>query len=186
MSDGPWKSLPMRPHWKQVARRAETGAFSQDELSDAFQAALLKDAEDLPVEAVCRAVIPEDQGVLFRPDLNRLFEDLRRDHPGSKPVDTLVASLRDPESVESSATEMVISAVADTLHEVARDHSRAVAEHYYRKNGSSTVPVDRRLTAALGMCDFRNLASRVIAGPDSSGASSGPSKRAGLDDGPLL
>ena len=32
MSDGPWKSLPMRPHWKQVAKRAETGAFSADEL----------------------------------------------------------------------------------------------------------------------------------------------------------
>lgn len=176
----------MRPHWRQVARRAEIGAFSQDELSDAFQAALLKDAEDLPVEAVCRAMIPEDQGVLFQPDLNRLFEDLRRDHPGSKPVDTLVTSLRDPESVELSATEMVVLAVADTLHEVAHDYSRAVAEHYYRKSGSSQAPVDRRLTTALRMCDFQDLASRVVAGSGSSGSSSGPAKRSGLDDGPLL
>lgn len=186
MSDGPWKSLPMRPHWKQVARRAESGASSQDELFDAFQAALLKDAEELPVEAVRRAVGPEDQGALFPPDLSTLLDALGRDHPGSKPVDTLVTSIRDPDSVKSSPTEMVVSAVADTLVEIARDHTRAVAEHYHRKSRSSKVPIDRRLTTVLGMCDFRELASRVVAQSGTSGSSPGPAKRSGLDDGPLL
>ena len=117
MSDGPWKSLPMRPHWKQVAKQAENGAFSPEELSGALEAALLKEAEELPLEAVCRAVVPSDQGVLFRPDLDGEFEALRRERPGSKAVQRFLTCLRDQEASGSSGREMVESAAADTLDE---------------------------------------------------------------------
>ena len=186
MSDGPWKSLPMRPHWKQVAKQAENGAFSPEELSGAVEVALLKDAEELPLEQVWRALVPSDQGVLFSPDLDEEFEALRRDHPGSKLVQTLLTCLRDQEASGSSGREMVESAVADTLDEYARDNSRAIQEHYYRKSRSPTVPVQRRLASALRFCDFQDLVSRVVAPSGSSASSSSPAKRSGLDDGPLL
>ena len=186
MSDGPWKSLRMRPHWKQVAKQAENGAFSPEELSGALVVALLKEAEELPLEAVCRAVVPSDQSVLFRPDLDGEFEELRRDHTGSKVVQTLLTCLRDREASGSSGRDMVESAVADTLDECARDHSRAIQEHYYRKRRSPTVPVDRRLAAAHRLCDFQGLASRMVAPSGSAASSSSPAKRSGLDDGPLL
>ena len=86
MSDGPWKSLPMRQHWKRVAKQAENGAFSLEDLREVLEAALWKEAEELPLGTVCRAAVPNDQGVLFRPDLNGTFEALWRDHPGSKVV----------------------------------------------------------------------------------------------------
>ena len=185
MSDGPWKSLPMRPHWRRVAKQAENGAFSTEELSGALDAALLKEAEELPLEAICRAVMPSDQGVLFRPDQDGEFEALRRDHSGSKVVQTLLTCLRDQETNGSSGREMVESAVADTLDECARDNSRAIQEHYYRNSRSPKVPVDRRIASAHRLCDFQDLASRIVA-PSGSPSSSSPAKRSGLDDGPPL
>ena len=186
MSDGPWKSLPMRPHWKQVAKQAENGAFSPEELSGALEAALLKEAEELPLEAACRAVVPSDQGVLFRPDLDGEFEALRRERPGSKVVQRFLTCLRDQEASGSSGREMVESAAADTLDECARDYSRAIQEHYYSKSRSPTVPVHRRLASAHRLCDFHGLASRIVAPSGSSASSSSPAKRSGLDDGPQL
>ena len=91
MSDGPWRSLPLRPHWKQVAKQAEIGASSLEEICGALEAALQKEAEALPLEAVRRVVVPGGQGVLFKPDLNGELEALQREHPGSKIVQTLFA-----------------------------------------------------------------------------------------------
>ncbi len=186
MSDGPWKSLPMRPHWKQVARQAENGAFSPEELSGALEAALLKEAEELHVEEICRAVVPSDQGVLFRPGPDGELKELRRDHPGSKVVQTLLTRLRDQEADGLSGREMVESAVADTLDECARDHSRSIQEHYHRKSRSPKVAVDRRIASAHRLCDFQGLASRIVAPSGSPPASSSSAKRSGLDDGPRL
>lgn len=186
MSDGPWKSLPMRQHWKQVAEQAENGAFSLEDPCEVLEAALCKEAEELPLGMVCRAAVPNDQGVLFRPELNGIIEALQRDHPGSKVVQRFLTCLRDEEASGSSGCEMVKSAVADTLDECARDHSRAIQEHYYRKSRSPEVPVDRRLASARGLCDFQRLASRMVAQPGSSVSSSSPARRSGLDDGPQL
>jgi len=185
MSDGPWKSLPLRPHWKRVARQAENGAFSLEDLSRALATAVRKEAEKLPLGAVRRAVLSSDQGVLFEADLLREFEGLRREHPGSKIVQTFFACLRDHAADGPVRREMVESAVADTLYECIGDHSRAIVEHYYRKRPSSTVPVDRRLSDACRLSDFQALASQIAAPCDAS-SSSPPEKQSGLDDGPPL
>ena len=186
MSDGPWRSLPLRRHWKQVAKQAEKRAFSTEELSGTLEAALQKDAKALPLEAVCRAVAPNGQGLLFTSDLSVELEALRREQPGSKVAQTFVTCLLDEQSSGSSGSEMVAAAVADTLDECARDHSRAIQEHYYRKSRSPTVAVGRRLALAHGLCDFHGLASRMVSPTGSSASSPSPAKRSGLDDGPQL
>ena len=43
MSDGPHRSLPMRPAWKKLAERADKAAFSAEEVRDALPAALAED-----------------------------------------------------------------------------------------------------------------------------------------------
>lgn len=129
MGDGPWKSLAMRRHWKRVARQAENGAFPPEEFSGALDIALLKEAGELPLEAVCRVVVPNGQGVLFGSAPDGEFEAIGRDHPGSKVVRTLLTCPREQEARGSSGGETVVSAVADTLAECARDHSRSIQEH---------------------------------------------------------
>ena len=186
MSDGPWKSLPMRPHWKKVAKQAEREAFSREELSGTLQAALWKEAAELPLRAVWCLVAPNPQGVLFRPDMDAEIEALRCDHPGSKVVQTFLTCVLDEEANGSSGREMLESAVGDTLAECARDAARTIREHYHRDNGSSEVPVPRRLESALRLCDLRALASQTLAASDSSASSPSPAKRSGVDEGPLL
>src|SRR5688572_3974216 len=48
MSDGPHRSLPMRPWWKQVALRADKSAFDVPECAEALTVALEREfAEEL-------------------------------------------------------------------------------------------------------------------------------------------
>ena len=185
MSDGPWKSLPMRPHWKQVAKQAERDAFTPAELAETLEAALWKEAEELPLASVRRAVVPEAQGVLFRPDLTAELEAVRRDHPGSKVVQTLLTCVGDAEGSDAPAHEVLESAVVDTLDECARDHSRAIAEHFFRKS-SSKIPIHERLESARRRCKLQALAAETLAMSDSFAAFARPAKRSGLDEGPLL
>ena len=185
MSDGPWRSLPLRPHWKQVAKRAENGAYSLEETFEARDAALLKEAKELPLEAVLSVVL-DGQGVLLGPDLDGKLEEIGRGHPGSALVQTFISCLRNQLAGGSSGREMVESAVSDTLRECALDHFRAIQEHYYRKSQSPTVDVRHRLESAYRACDFRELASRLVAPSGSSASPPRPAKRSGLDDGPRL
>ncbi len=186
MSDGPWKSLPMRRHWKQVAKQAETGAFSADELSGAMEAALRKEGNELPFEAVRRAVGADDQGVLFIPDMSRQLETLRADHPGSKLVETFLICLLDAEARGLSGSEMIKGAAANAFDEYTRDQSRAIEEHYYRSIRAPKVPVNSRLASARRLCDFDSLAARMVEPSGSSPSPPSPVKRSGLDEGPLL
>ena len=119
MGDGPWKSLPMRRHCRRVARQAENGAFPPEESSGALDIALLKEAGELSLEAVCRVVVPDGQGVLFGPDPDGEFEATGRDHPGSKVVRTLLTYPREQEARGSPGGGTVVSAVADTPAECA-------------------------------------------------------------------
>ncbi len=186
MSDGPWKSLSMRPHWKQVAKQAEIGAFSADELSGTMEAALQKEGKELPLEAVRRAVGADGQGVLFVSDLSGQLETLRADHPGSKFVETFFTCLLDAEAKGLSGRKMMNQALADSLDEYARDQSRSIEEHYYRSISTPKVPVNTRLASARRQCDFESLAAGMVEPSGSSASPPGPAKRSGLDEGPPL
>ena len=76
MSDGPWKSLPLGPHWKRVAKRLETDVFTLAERREALESTLEKEAEVLPLKAVLR-MVPNGQGHLF--GLSEMIEVPRRD-----------------------------------------------------------------------------------------------------------
>ena len=186
MSDGPWKSLPMRRPWKQVAKQAESRAFSAEELSGAMEAALRKEAKELPIEPIRRAVGSDDQRVLFIPELSGQLETLRVDHPGSKFVETFFTCLLDAEARGLSGREMMKRAAANTLDEYTRDQSRGIEEHYYRSSRVPKVPVNSRLAAARRLCDFDSLADKMVEPSGSSPSPPSPVKRSGLDEGPLL
>ena len=186
MSDGPWRSLPMQRHWKQVAKQAENIAFSPEELSESLKAALQKEIRDLPFEAVVRKVVPNGQGVLFSPDVTGEIEALQRDFPDSKAAQTFLAYVLDGVASGPPNPEWLESALADTLDECAFDNSRSIEEHFLRDSRSPETPIHLRLESARHQFDFLALASQMLAPSSYSGQSLGPAKRSGLDDGPLL
>ena len=127
-------------HWKQFAKRLENGAFSPAEVTEALNAALLKDARELPVKEILRVLAPNGQGTLFTPELGRAIEALRQEHPGSKTAQTFLAYLSQQDASASPGRDIVESAVADTLRECLHDNSRSTQEHYLRK---TRYPWDR-------------------------------------------
>lgn len=186
MSDGPWKSLPLGKRWKQVARRLENRAFSPEEVTEAMDAALLKEARELPLKAILRILAANGQGTLFAPDLARAIEVLRQEHPGSKTAQTFLTYLSQQDASASSGSDMVESAVADTLHECLLDNSRSTKEHYLRKTWFPWGRVSGRFTEACRAVDVRGLASQIVDDSRSPAPARSPVKRDGLDEGPQL
>ena len=186
MSDGPWKSLPLRRRWKQVAKRLENEAFSPQEVAERMNVALLREAGELPVEAVLRSVGSNGQGDLFGTDLTEKIDSLRQDHPGVKNVQNFLTYLNQQDTSASSGLEIVESALADTLDECLHDHARSIQEHYL---GNARLPWERvegRFDAARRAVDVRGLASRIVDDPGSPAPTRIPAKRDGLDEGPQL
>lgn len=186
MSDGPWKSLPLGKHWKQFAKRLENRAFSLGEVTEARDAALLKEARGLPIKEIMRILSPNGQGTLFAPDLARVIEALRQEHPGSKTVQTFLTYLSQQDAGASSGRDMVESAVAETLHECLHDNSRSTKEHYLRKTWFPWGRVSGRFTQACRVVDVRGLASQIVDDSGSPAPARSPVKRDGLDEGPQL
>ncbi|MDE2716963.1 MAG: hypothetical protein OXI33_08100 [Chloroflexota bacterium] len=186
MSDGPWKSLPLRRHWKQFAKRVEIRAFSAEEVIEALDAALLKEARELPFKAIMRILAPNGQGTLFSPDLAGAIEALRQEHPGSKTAQTFLDYMSQQDASTSSGRDLVESAVADTLRECLHDNSRSTKEHYLRKTWLPWSRVSRRFTEACRAVDVQGLASRIVDDSGSPAPARSPVKRDGLDEGPQL
>ena len=183
MSDGPWRSPPLGPHWKQVATRLETDAFTLAERREALEAALLQAAEGLPLNAIL-GMVPNGQGHLF--GLSEMIEALRRDHPGSKIVQTLLTYVDATENGAPLGRGVVESAVADTLNGCLLETSRSFEEHYIRKKQASWGPVEARSEAVREAVDIRRLASRIVADSGAPARVRRPPKRSGLDEGPQL
>ena len=183
MSDGPWRSLPLGPQWKLAAKRLETDAFTLAERRAALEAALAQEAEGLPLKAILR-VVPNGQGHLF--GLSEMIEALRRDHPGSKIVQTFLTYVSAMETGVAWGRGVVESAVADTLYERLLETSRSFEEHYIRKKQATWGPVEARFKAVREAIDIRGLASRIVADSGSSARVRHPPKRSGLDEGPEL
>src|SRR6266850_1284782 len=52
MSDGPHRSLPMRPAWRRVAERGDKRAFTLEEISQALAPSLFRDDVATRMEAL--------------------------------------------------------------------------------------------------------------------------------------
>src|SRR5258705_11007861 len=82
MSDGPHRSLPMRPGWKGVAECGDNRAFAPEEISNAIIPALEQDcrAEINPklVEAICGMFRDQDAS-LFKDQMGPQLDALRAD-----------------------------------------------------------------------------------------------------------
>ena len=79
MSDGPHRSLPMRPGWKKVAEYADNEASARDEVRDAVESAVEKDWR----KDISRTLISSIHDVLggttlFSEDTLHSIEDLRQ------------------------------------------------------------------------------------------------------------
>jgi hypothetical protein len=183
MSDGPHRSLPMRPGWKRVAECGDNHAFAPEEVSNAIIPALEQDcrAEMTPefLDAFC-----DLYGSLFKDQLGPELEALRG--AAGCGIGRIVLD----HAIQMSANgetgpEAPVQALANALTDRAARGARQVEEHYCRESNEVRAQnVRARIEQGVGGADVDGLARRVL--KRDSGSSAPPVKQQGLDDGVRL
>lgn len=185
MSDGPHRSLPLRPHWKTLARRAAKAAHSSDEVAEALPFALKRELLQAPLKAINEVMCSD---TLFPSIRIEQLEALRAKHPGSAPanltIDCAVAAVASGLTGEAGAHRAVSTALSDTMHSALR----ATEEHYQREaRPRSSSYVRQRLDAARQKVDCAAIAHELLSGgtpPRRRGVNLPTHK--GVDEGPRL
>ena len=188
MSDGPHRSLPMRPAWKKVAECADNRAFEADEIRGAIIPALEQDCRrEISPEFLSRlrGICRDQAESLFKGDVQPSLETLRP-AAGSGMERTVLNHAIQAAAKGATGEGITEKAMTQALTDRAARGARQVEEHYLRK---STLPrahkVRGRIEEGIHGADMTSLARRVLNG-DGKKSPQKPSKRQGLDDGVKL
>ena len=184
MSDGPHRSLNMRPHWKTAARWAANLAHTADEVCGALAHALKKDIQGAPIAAV-RDIMNSD--TLFPGMRIEQLETLRARHPRSAANSLIDCAIEATASGVNGEAGTAL-AVSAALEDIARAPVRGIDEHYQREAGAqASRTVRTRLDEALGRLDCSGIAAALLtpAGPPSRSGVGLP-RQTGIDEGPSL
>lgn len=186
MSDGPHRSLPMRPKWKRVAESADNPAFEAAEVRNALIPALEEDFRKEVSEEFLHGlhhVCSEHETLLFKNHALPMLESLR-DEAGSGMGRVVLEYALQAATIGNIGADIANKAIERALTDRAARCSRQVEEHYCRE---STEPranrVRGRIEQAIGNADIRGMAQRVSASRKTPATIA---KRSGLEDGVKL
>jgi hypothetical protein len=186
MSDGPHRSLRMRPGWKRLAERADNAAYGPEEVGNALIPALEEDCyAELPPEFIAQLgnACGEQDASLFKEDLAAQLEQLRGVAGTGIGLVILEYAIQLSERGEP-ASQAAMKATAAALLDRAARGNRQVEEHYCRKsNQPRALNVRARIEQGIATArpEIDKLAGQVL------NFETGPSPRlpkfSGLDDG---
>lgn len=185
MSDGPHRSLPMRRHWRDLAERAATPAFTAEQVAEAFPVALKNEFREAPLAQIRDILGGGAQSSLFKEDRAAKIETARRACAGSAAGNTLIDCALEANADGLTGDRAMRTALENALDALARAGCHQIEEHYRRKEPQSTANVRNRLDAARGQCARSEIASELMS--DDGGGASGKvrlRKRTGIDEGP--
>lgn len=185
MSDGPHRSLNMRPHWKTSAQRAANLAHAPAEVGEAMAHALKRDILEAPIARV-REIMSSD--TLFADMRVDQLEALRQRHPGSAATNSLIDCAIEAVRNGTTGDAGTGKALQAALEDNARAAMRSIDEHYQREaDARASRTVRTRLDAAFKQLDCDAIARDLLA------PARVPSRRSvtlprqtGLDEGPPL
>lgn len=186
MSDGPHKSLPMKPKWRNVAERAYNRAFGIDEIGTAMLPALARDCHDEMsprfIEGL-RDLCEQHEPHLFIDDVSDRVRDLRRD--AGNGIGRRVLEYFERFAVKERVTvDTAVKALECAGTERLAKSNRQIEEHTLRKvTVSRANDVRSRLEQATATTPLASLARQVLK-LDDMGTARSSAKRDGLDEGP--
>lgn len=189
MSDGPHRSLPMRPGWKRVAERGDKRAFAADEISRAITPALEQDCrKELQlgfIDHVYKA-FRDQESALFKDGFTQRLEGLR-DMAGSGIGRVILDHSILVAQRGGTGQRGMEDALKNALTDRAARGARQVEEHYCRESSSARAQrVRERIEEGIRGADISGLA-RQIMGVEQSSPDTRPSlRKEGLDDGVRL
>lgn len=153
MSDGPHRTLRMRPHWTQLAQRADNDAYDQSEICDSLRLALKADWDSdgpqdlwLPIQSALLG----PQAYLFNDfqleclrgrTIGRTF--------GEQFLDSTISAVRDG----LSGDDAIHHGASGALYSHLDRHLRQIEEHYIRRHSPSRAArVRHRIKHAFDFC----------------------------------
>lgn len=182
MSDGPYRTLKMRPHWKRVAQRAYQTAFDNQDVIESICPALERDwwwevPNDFMKEL--RSVCARNAPALLGDELDRL----KRVASGRGTLCVVLAQcIVDTLAQGKNGDEAVREAVKQTLHDRLVRNARQMEEHFLREGAQRRAAEVRfRIATAITRVIIDVLADKLVNQPASGKAV--PPKHQGLDDG---
>jgi hypothetical protein len=190
MSDGPHRSLPMKPKWRSVAERAWNGAFGIHEISAAMMPALRGDCQDeIPPRLVdgLLKIVDRQEGLLFKDVGAADLEALRSEAGtgmGRHALDNLIRLSKQEQLNVLTLAKAFDSTFLDRLAKT----NRQMEEHTLRN-----APVSRTNQLRSRLEQAASHAKTLISGLtrqilklDNNRPARLTSKRDGLDDGPSI
>ena len=186
MSDGPHKSLKMRPAWKKLAEYADKEAFAAEEVGDALSEALERDWRAEIPESLRRQVqtiLHDDQDDLFCNQRALKLEALMSLTSGYPFATIFIEYAIQAAEKGLSGDEAVQEATSYALTDRAKRGARQVEEHYHRKSTvRRATHVRERIKQGFAKADLGGITNRLI-GVDRRGRAQPIAKQTGLDDG---
>lgn len=187
MSDGPHRTLPMRQHWKELAKRAAKAAFAADEVCEALPVALKRDFfVEAPLDEVREILCGGDQPLLFNEEAAQRLEGLRQSNcsaVGNILIDCAIDAVGNGQSGDAAYD----AALKSALDEHTRGAFRQMEEHYLQEGSARNARFLReRLDAARNQTNFETIASDISTQGRQPISSLQLQKRTGLDEGPPL
>jgi len=189
MSDGPYKTLPMRRSWKTVAKRAFIPAFTLSQIREVIGPALGGDwrneASGPLVNALQQILVDDGQGSLF-PDQAIADVQALRGRCASTMDASLVDSALDALADGFAGRTAMEQAGVGALESRLLANCRQIEEHFLRDGPQGRAAgVRERLEAALRGFSLNGLAREILDGHRGPTLQV-PVKRDSLDDGVSL
>lgn len=166
MSDGPYKSLPMKPRWRHAAKCAYKEAFSQDEIIESVTRASHADwrteVRQALVASVTSVVAPLGQQALFADQVLADLAALRRGC--ASPLEaSFVRNAIDAVATGRTGGDAVQFAAEEALSDRLLCNYRQVEEHVRRDDSIRNAEfVRNRFEAAHGQINLSSLARAAL------------------------
>ena len=185
MSDGPHRSLTMRQHWKDLAKRAANPAYSPDEVSEALLPPLRREFREAPLSEIRGILDDGKQNSLLKEDRAARLDAARQLCRGSAAGNTFIDCTI--EAVANGMTGDIAfrEALENSLKAHAQGGCHQIEEHHHREKPHTTSNVRDRLRTARSLCSYAALASALMSGKPLDGNIRLP-KRTGINEGPPL
>lgn len=189
MSDGPYRSLPMRYACKRLAKRAQQSAFDPQHVAEAVCPALEAHwAAEVSKELAShlRAMCENRQPSFLDDDQRAALAAARRLTAGQGTLGAVLVDCVEQALSEGKFGETALREAAhNALLERAVRDARTIEEHYHREAGAKkATQVHARILDAIGRAPVEVLAAQVVI--RGAVANRAPPKHDGLDEGVTL
>lgn len=191
MSDGPHKSLNMRPGWKKLAERADLAAFEPEQVAEKLMSALQDDYNEDGCNELVRGIKERigdtRQASLLDENKAGELESARRELSAGHGLKRLILdSVIQAFATTSDGTVALQQGIQNAMAELAARGARQVEEHYHRKsNEEHAVNIRTRINQAIERAPIGDF-SRRAAGLRSQVPIAKTQKQQNLDDGVSL